>query len=157
MLSTVVYSVQVTIKVIYLFFYFFVTFRTKQKCPCAVYCPFLTNTSHLCFSCYDIKSLWKFCKQIFLCPHNDIVDVISSSDWSLALLTVIFPRFPFAGENVYSYLNSHLSSMANGHSAVDLLGSGLHVWPDFHGNRSPLADPTLKGMVREHESRFHVT
>ncbi|KAM4552645.1 FGGY carbohydrate kinase domain-containing protein isoform 1-T2 [Odontesthes bonariensis] len=54
-------------------------------------------------------------------------------------------RVPFTGENVYSYLNCHLSSMAN--SAVDLLGSGLHVWPDFHGNRSPLADPTLKGMV----------
>uniref|UniRef100_A0A3Q1D1Z9 FGGY carbohydrate kinase domain-containing protein n=1 Tax=Amphiprion ocellaris TaxID=80972 RepID=A0A3Q1D1Z9_AMPOC len=49
--------------------------------------------------------------------------------------------------NVYSYLNSHLSLMANSDSAVDLLGSSLHVWPDFHGNRSPLADPTLKGMV----------
>uniref|UniRef100_A0A8C4F844 FGGY carbohydrate kinase domain-containing protein n=1 Tax=Dicentrarchus labrax TaxID=13489 RepID=A0A8C4F844_DICLA len=46
-----------------------------------------------------------------------------------------------------SYLNSHLSSMADSRSAVDLLGSSLHVWPDFHGNRSPLADPTLKGMV----------
>uniref|UniRef100_A0A3Q1CYG4 FGGY carbohydrate kinase domain-containing protein n=1 Tax=Amphiprion ocellaris TaxID=80972 RepID=A0A3Q1CYG4_AMPOC len=45
------------------------------------------------------------------------------------------------------YLNSHLSLMANSDSAVDLLGSSLHVWPDFHGNRSPLADPTLKGMV----------
>ncbi|XP_035526597.1 FGGY carbohydrate kinase domain-containing protein [Morone saxatilis] len=50
-------------------------------------------------------------------------------------------------ENIYSYLNSHLSSMADSHSAADLLASGLHVWPDFHGNRSPLADPTLKGMV----------
>uniref|UniRef100_A0A4W6BR98 FGGY carbohydrate kinase domain containing n=1 Tax=Lates calcarifer TaxID=8187 RepID=A0A4W6BR98_LATCA len=49
--------------------------------------------------------------------------------------------------NIFSYLNSHLSLMANAHSAVDLLGSSLHVWPDFHGNRSPLADPTLKGMV----------
>uniref|UniRef100_A0A8C4FED5 Carbohydrate kinase FGGY C-terminal domain-containing protein n=1 Tax=Dicentrarchus labrax TaxID=13489 RepID=A0A8C4FED5_DICLA len=49
--------------------------------------------------------------------------------------------------NIYSYLNSHLSSMADSRSAVDLLGSSLHVWPDFHGNRSPLADPTLKGMV----------
>lgn len=68
-----------------------------------------------------------------------------------------FIRCPFAGENIYSYLNSHLSLMATSQSAVDLLGSGLHVWPDFHGNRSPLADPTLKGMVREHESRLHVT
>uniref|UniRef100_A0A3Q3F6T6 FGGY carbohydrate kinase domain-containing protein n=1 Tax=Labrus bergylta TaxID=56723 RepID=A0A3Q3F6T6_9LABR len=49
--------------------------------------------------------------------------------------------------NIYSYLNSHLSLMANSPSAVDLLGSSLHVWPDFHGNRSPLADPTLKGML----------
>ncbi|XP_022049188.2 FGGY carbohydrate kinase domain-containing protein [Acanthochromis polyacanthus] len=56
-------------------------------------------------------------------------------------------RAPFTGENIYSYLNSHLSLMASSDSAVDLLGSSLHVWPDFHGNRSPLADPTLKGMV----------
>uniref|UniRef100_H3CQZ9 FGGY carbohydrate kinase domain-containing protein n=1 Tax=Tetraodon nigroviridis TaxID=99883 RepID=H3CQZ9_TETNG len=52
-----------------------------------------------------------------------------------------------SGDNTYSYLNNHLSSMAGSLSALDLLGSGLHVWPDFHGNRSPLADPTLKGMV----------
>ncbi|XP_030607925.1 FGGY carbohydrate kinase domain-containing protein [Archocentrus centrarchus] len=57
------------------------------------------------------------------------------------------PRFPFTGENIYSYLNNHLRSIADSGSAVDLLGSSLHVWPDFHGNRSPLADPTLKGMV----------
>ncbi|XP_070774632.1 FGGY carbohydrate kinase domain-containing protein isoform X1 [Enoplosus armatus] len=56
-------------------------------------------------------------------------------------------RLPFSGENIYNYLNSHLNVMADSGSAVDLLGSSLHVWPDFHGNRSPLADPTLKGMV----------
>ncbi|XP_034743181.1 FGGY carbohydrate kinase domain-containing protein isoform X2 [Etheostoma cragini] len=56
-------------------------------------------------------------------------------------------RVPFTGVNIYSYLNSHLSSMANTSTTVDLLASGLHVWPDFHGNRSPLADPTLKGML----------
>lgn len=27
------------------------------------------------------------------------------------------------------------------------LTESLHVYPDFHGNRSPIADPTLKGMV----------
>uniref|UniRef100_A0A8D0ACH4 FGGY carbohydrate kinase domain-containing protein n=1 Tax=Sander lucioperca TaxID=283035 RepID=A0A8D0ACH4_SANLU len=56
-------------------------------------------------------------------------------------------QVPFTGVNIYSYLNSHLSSMANSRITVDLLASSLHVWPDFHGNRSPLADPTLKGMV----------
>lgn len=66
----------------------------------------------------------------------------------LLYFTLSFPRCPFAGESIYSYLNNHLSLMANMHSAVDLLGSSLHVWPDFHGNRSPLADPSLKGMVR---------
>uniref|UniRef100_A0A3Q2ZX33 FGGY carbohydrate kinase domain-containing protein n=1 Tax=Kryptolebias marmoratus TaxID=37003 RepID=A0A3Q2ZX33_KRYMA len=58
-----------------------------------------------------------------------------------------FLQTPPAGENIYSYLNRHLSVMAGSGSAVDLLGSSLHMWPDFHGNRSPLADPTLKGMV----------
>ncbi|XP_054624242.1 FGGY carbohydrate kinase domain-containing protein isoform X3 [Dunckerocampus dactyliophorus] len=56
-------------------------------------------------------------------------------------------RCPATGDGIYSYLNGHLSRMAASCSAVDLLGSSLHVWPDFHGNRSPLADPTLKGMV----------
>ncbi|KAE8291242.1 FGGY carbohydrate kinase domain-containing protein [Larimichthys crocea] len=56
-------------------------------------------------------------------------------------------RVPITGENIYSYLNSHLSTMASSRSPVDLLASSLHVWPDFHGNRSPLADPSLKGMV----------
>ncbi|XP_023934603.2 FGGY carbohydrate kinase domain-containing protein [Bicyclus anynana] len=30
---------------------------------------------------------------------------------------------------------------------VSLLTKDFHVWPDFHGNRSPLADPTMTGMV----------
>lgn len=35
----------------------------------------------------------------------------------------------------------------HGHSDVSLLTKDFHVWPDFHGNRSPLADPTMKGMI----------
>lgn len=31
---------------------------------------------------------------------------------------------------------------------ISYLTKEIHVWPDFHGNRSPLADPTLKGMVK---------
>ena len=30
---------------------------------------------------------------------------------------------------------------------VSVLTKDLHIWPDFHGNRSPIADPTLKGMI----------
>ncbi|XP_063795331.1 FGGY carbohydrate kinase domain-containing protein isoform X2 [Pseudophryne corroboree] len=50
------------------------------------------------------------------------------------------------GQHVYTYLNHYLdqlrASRPGGVPAPD-----LHVWPDFHGNRSPLADVSLKGMV----------
>lgn len=29
------------------------------------------------------------------------------------------------------------------------LTQDIHIYPDFHGNRSPLADSSFKGMVRE--------
>nr|XP_023674589.1 FGGY carbohydrate kinase domain-containing protein isoform X1 [Paramormyrops kingsleyae] len=52
-----------------------------------------------------------------------------------------------SGEGVYSYLNKHLETMAGGSGRLAHLSTNLHIWPDFHGNRSPLADPTLRGMV----------
>ncbi|XP_051553571.1 FGGY carbohydrate kinase domain-containing protein isoform X3 [Myxocyprinus asiaticus] len=52
-----------------------------------------------------------------------------------------------SGKHIYSYLNFHLEQMATDATHVEQLTAGLHVWPDFHGNRSPLADQTLKGMV----------
>ncbi|MBN3313983.1 FGGY protein, partial [Atractosteus spatula] len=51
-----------------------------------------------------------------------------------------------SGVNIYTYLNSHLHTMSVD-TPLDVLTAHLHIWPDFHGNRSPLADPTLKGMV----------
>ncbi|XP_044800851.1 FGGY carbohydrate kinase domain-containing protein isoform X1 [Bubalus bubalis] len=50
------------------------------------------------------------------------------------------------GQSVYAYLNSHLDLIKKA-QPVGFLTVDLHVWPDFHGNRSPLADLTLKGMV----------
>ena len=32
-------------------------------------------------------------------------------------------------------------------ASINQLTKDIHLWPDFHGNRSPLADPNLKGMV----------
>uniref|UniRef100_A0A4W3KIE9 FGGY carbohydrate kinase domain-containing protein n=1 Tax=Callorhinchus milii TaxID=7868 RepID=A0A4W3KIE9_CALMI len=55
-------------------------------------------------------------------------------------------RAKASGQNIYMCLNSHLESIKKS-SAMGILTVDLHVWPDFHGNRSPLADPTLKGMV----------
>ncbi|XP_013907860.1 PREDICTED: FGGY carbohydrate kinase domain-containing protein isoform X3 [Thamnophis sirtalis] len=49
-------------------------------------------------------------------------------------------------QSVYTYLNGHLDLIKKS-LPLGLLTVDLHVWPDFHGNRSPLADLTLKGMV----------
>uniref|UniRef100_A0A8W7P4D7 FGGY carbohydrate kinase domain-containing protein n=1 Tax=Anopheles coluzzii TaxID=1518534 RepID=A0A8W7P4D7_ANOCL len=50
---------------------------------------------------------------------------------------------------IYAFLNTFLDELAKkqGESSVHRLTIDLHVWPDFHGNRSPLADPNLKGMI----------
>nr|XP_047917948.1 FGGY carbohydrate kinase domain-containing protein isoform X5 [Anser cygnoides] len=49
-------------------------------------------------------------------------------------------------QSIYTYLNSHLDLIKKS-LPVGFLTVDLHVWPDFHGNRSPLTDLTLKGMV----------
>lgn len=54
-------------------------------------------------------------------------------------------------QSVYAYLNSHLDLIKKA-QPVGFLTVDLHVWPDFHGNRSPLADLTLKGMVSNSQS-----
>ncbi|XP_014381814.1 FGGY carbohydrate kinase domain-containing protein isoform X4 [Alligator sinensis] len=51
-----------------------------------------------------------------------------------------------SAQSIYTYLNSHLDLIKKS-LPVGFLTVDLHVWPDFHGNRSPLADLTLKGMV----------
>lgn len=53
-----------------------------------------------------------------------------------------------AGE-VRHHLRNLLKSMTTKRdlSNISLLAKDLHIWPDFHGNRSPVADPTLKGAI----------
>ncbi|HEY0967834.1 MAG TPA: FGGY-family carbohydrate kinase [Opitutaceae bacterium] len=54
-----------------------------------------------------------------------------------------------AGRTIYELLNDRLAALAKAsrvpHPAA--LTTGLHVQPDFHGNRSPRADPTLTGAM----------
>ncbi|XP_033112596.1 FGGY carbohydrate kinase domain-containing protein-like [Anneissia japonica] len=49
----------------------------------------------------------------------------------------------------HDFLNELLVSMATdqGLESIAHLTLDVHVWPDFHGNRSPLADSSLKGMI----------
>ncbi|XP_023220769.1 FGGY carbohydrate kinase domain-containing protein-like [Centruroides sculpturatus] len=49
--------------------------------------------------------------------------------------------------HIQEILNSKLEALMGNLSLAAELVSDLHVLPDFHGNRSPLADSTLKGMI----------
>jgi FGGY-family pentulose kinase len=51
------------------------------------------------------------------------------------------------GITVYEYLNAHLADLAAGQAVPGALTADLHVLPYFHGNRSPRADASLRGMV----------
>ena len=55
-------------------------------------------------------------------------------------------------------MNGCLRKMANdlGLSSYDELTKEIHIYPDFHGNRSPLADPNLRGMVRSFFQNDHL-
>lgn len=55
-----------------------------------------------------------------------------------------------AGLHRHVYLNGHLAEMAGRPGTagrVHELTGDVHVWPDYHGNRSPLADATLRGSI----------
>lgn len=53
------------------------------------------------------------------------------------------------GKTIYELLNARLEVLARNERVAHpaTLTSDLHVQPDFHGNRSPRADPTLRGSI----------
>lgn len=51
------------------------------------------------------------------------------------------------GVTVYDLLNARLAAMSDGLAVPGMLTRDLHVLPDFHGNRSPRADPSLRGVI----------
>ena len=51
------------------------------------------------------------------------------------------------GLTAYDMLNRRLAELAHKVEFPAQLTRNVHVYPDFHGNRSPLADPTLRGMI----------
>ena len=51
------------------------------------------------------------------------------------------------GATVYEILNERLDDLAQGLEIPASLTDRLHVLPYFHGNRSPRANPDLRGMV----------
>ena len=52
------------------------------------------------------------------------------------------------GESNVAFLNRRLSDLAKQQGkAVAMLAADLHVTPDYAGNRSPLADPRMRGVI----------
>ena len=51
------------------------------------------------------------------------------------------------GTTAYALLNARLDTLAEHAAFTAELSHDLHVEPDFHGNRSPRADPSLRGMI----------
>ena len=54
-----------------------------------------------------------------------------------------------SGRTIYELLNARLDTLAESERAPfpAALTRELHILPDFHGNRSPRADPTLRGVM----------
>jgi FGGY-family pentulose kinase len=52
-----------------------------------------------------------------------------------------------AGKTIYESLNARLALLSAAVPHPACLTQNLHVMPDFHGNRSPRADPDARGMI----------
>ncbi|MBA2115248.1 FGGY-family carbohydrate kinase [Bremerella alba] len=50
-------------------------------------------------------------------------------------------------QSIYDLLNERLKCLSRDRQIPASLARDLHVGPYFHGNRSPWADPTLRGMI----------
>ncbi|KAI8907692.1 FGGY carbohydrate kinase domain-containing protein [Powellomyces hirtus] len=67
-----------------------------------------------------------------------------------ALLTHIVTTHPAFAEldsqNPFGHLNTIVHDLAKQHPFPALITRDTHLTPDFHGNRSPLADPSVRGV-----------
>ncbi len=60
-----------------------------------------------------------------------------------------YPALAEQGGSIFELLNTRLDELAEADAGAhpSMLAAGLHVDPDFHGNRSPRADSSLRGMI----------
>lgn len=59
----------------------------------------------------------------------------------------LYKQAKTSNQSVYEVLNGRLEILSQDRMVPASLTRELHVCPYFHGNRSPWADPTLRGMV----------
>ena len=94
--------------------------------------------------------LFSNCSDWYKNQKNEIRNLLSDPLNSLRLLFMIFFfRASENTENIYSYLEAKCVEMKHEKNleSIHNLTKNLHVFPDFHGNRSPLADPEMKGSI----------
>ncbi|XP_055373287.1 FGGY carbohydrate kinase domain-containing protein isoform X2 [Condylostylus longicornis] len=116
-----------------------------------------TSTCHMSlteFPCW-VKGVWGPYKDVIF--PNFYLNEGGQSAAGALLDHIVFnhPQYKFIvskldeNENIYNYLNNVLQKLAeqNGFDDVCYLTKDLHIWPDFHGNRSPIGDSDLKGMI----------
>ena len=75
---------------------------------------------------------------------GSLIDHVISSHSASADL---FEEATKSGETIYDLLNRRLDRLAGSAPHPGALTEELHVLPYFHGNRSPRADATLRGVV----------
>lgn len=75
----------------------------------------------------------------------------SAAGAALDLLVGMHPSLIKAGEKptaeLFSRLEYEVSSTCKSLSEVALIAKNLHILPDINGNRSPLADPNVRGVI----------
>jgi FGGY-family pentulose kinase len=60
-----------------------------------------------------------------------------------------FPTIMKTNDNIYEHLEAICITEQKSRSleSIHMLTKDLHVFPDFHGNRSPIADSSMKGSI----------
>ena len=95
---------------------------------------------------FTMLSTWlatNFCQTKLFLVLGGLIDHVISTHPAYAQLKTQSEK---SGVSVYQILEQTLDTLsAGGH--VSLLTRDLHVYPDYHGNRSPLSDPGMTGAV----------
>lgn len=60
-----------------------------------------------------------------------------------------YEKTKLLSDNIHEHLHGEILSMAKAQNLKSYheLTKKFHIYPDFHGNRSPIADSTLRGMI----------
>ncbi|XP_065558431.1 FGGY carbohydrate kinase domain-containing protein-like isoform X4 [Artemia franciscana] len=115
----------------------------------------VTSSCHMCLSTEPkfIKGVWGpyfgaiiddyWLNEAGQSATGKLIDHIIESHPAYETLNEKIPK-----REIYAYLEDLLEKTAvNVGCSLEKLVKDLHVYPDFHGNRSPLADPDMKGMI----------